>query len=251
VILTHANLLANVRAMGRALQVTSDDVFVSWLPLYHDMGLIGAWFGSLYHGVELVIMSPLKFLARPERWLYAIQRFGGTITASPNFGFAFCTKRISDEKLEGLDLSSLRVICNGAEPVSPQTIKRFAEHFASFGFRKTAMMPVYGLAECSVGLAFPPLDRGPRVERIQREAFSASGNALAAAEDDDTALAFVGCGRALPGHEMRVVDAAGHELPERREGQLQFRGPSATAGYLHNPEQTAELMDGEIGRAHV
>jgi len=245
VILTHANLLANVRAMGRALRVTSDDVFVSWLPLYHDMGLIGAWFGSLYHGVELVIMSPLKFLARPERWLFAIHRFGGTITTSPNFGFELCLKRISDEKLAGLDLLSLRAICNGAEPVSPQSIKRFAERFAPFGFRETAMMPVYGLAECSVGLAFPPLDRGPRVERIQREALSASGNAMAAAENDDTALAFVGCGRALPGHEIRVVDAASHELPERREGRLQFRGPSATAGYLHNPEQTAALIDGD------
>jgi len=243
VILTHANLLANIRAMGRALQVTSDDVFVSWLPLYHDMGLIGAWLGSLYHGVELVIMSPLRFLARPERWLFAIQRFGGTITASPNFGFAFCVKRIGDEKLEGLDLSTLRAICNGAEPVSPQTIKHFAARFTPFGFRESAMMPVYGLAECSVGLAFPPLGSGPRVERIARKAFSVSGTAILA-RDDDTALAFVGCGRALPGHAIRVVDAASHELPDRREGRLQFKGASATAGYLHNPELTAELMDG-------
>ena len=248
VVLTHANLLANIRAMGRALQVTSDDVFVSWLPLYHDMGLIAAWFGSLYHGVELVIMSPLRFLARPERWLFAIQRFGGTITASPNFGFEFCVKRISDEKLEGLDLSSLRAVANGAEPVSPQTIERFAERFTPYGFKRTAMMPVYGLAESSVGLAFPPLGRGPRIELIQREIFSASDHAIPASDDpeqQDTALKFVSCGRALPGHEMRVVDAASHELPERHEGRLQFRGPSATMGYLHNPEQTAKLMDGD------
>ncbi len=245
VVLTHANLLANVRAMGRTIQATSDDVFISWLPLYHDMGLIGAWFGSLYFGLELVIMSPLKFLARPERWLFAIQRFGGTITSSPNFGFEFCIKRISDEKLSGLDLSSLRVVCNGAEPVSPKTISRFSEYFSRYGFKKTAMMPVYGLAECSVGLAFPPLGRGPRIERIERDTFSAGGNATVAPEGDDSALEFVGCGRALPGHEMRVVDAASHELPDRREGRLQFRGPSATSGYLHNPEKTAELMDGD------
>lgn len=245
VVLTHANLLANVRAMGRVLRVTSDDVFVSWLPLYHDMGLIGAWLGSLYHAVELVIMSPLKFLARPERWLFAIHRFGGTITSSPNFGFEYCVKRISDKKLEGLNLSSLRIVCNGAEPVSPQTIERFIQYFVPYGFNRTAMMPVYGLAECSVGLAFPPLGRGPRVERIERESFSVVGNAMAAPEDDDTALEFVGSGRALPGHEIRVVDAADHELPDRRDGRLQFRGPSATAGYLHNPKQTAELMDGD------
>lgn len=245
VVLSHANLLANVRAMGRALQAGSNDVFVSWLPLYHDMGLIGAWFGSLYNGVELVIMSPLKFVARPERWLHAIHRFGGTITASPNFGFEYCVRRISDAKLEGLDLSSLRAVCNGAEPVSPQSLARFIERYVPYGFKPTAMMPVYGLAECSVGLAFPPLERGVRIERIRRDDLSAKGIAVHTDEDDPAAQACVGCGLALPGHEMRVVDAAGHELPERHEGRLQFKGPSATSGYLHNPEQTAALMDGE------
>jgi len=244
VVLSHDNLLANVRAMGRALRATGDDVFVSWLPLYHDMGLIGAWFGSLYHGVELVIMSPLRFLARPERWLNAVHRFGGTLSASPNFGFEACVKRISDDKLDGLDLTSLRVVCNGAEPVSPATIERFVERFGPCGFKRTAMFPVYGLAECSVGLAFPPLDRGPRIDHVDRRALSRDGEARPVDADDETAQPVVGCGLALPGHLMRVVDALGHDMPGRHEGSLQFQGPSATAGYFRNAEATADLIDG-------
>jgi len=244
VVLSHDNLLANVRAMGRALRATGDDVFVSWLPLYHDMGLIGAWFGSLYHGVELVIMSPLRFLARPERWLKAVHRFGGTLSASPNFGFEACVKRISDDKIQGLDLSTLRVVCNGAEPVSPATIERFIERFSANGFKRTAMFPVYGLAECSVGLAFPPLDRGPRIDFVDRHVLGLDGEARAVDAGADGAQTVVGCGLALPGHRMRVVDALGHDLPERHEGRLQFLGPSATAGYFRNAEATAALIDG-------
>jgi acyl-CoA synthetase (AMP-forming)/AMP-acid ligase II len=119
VILSHANLLANVRAIGTGVKVRRDDVTVSWLPLYHDMGLIGAWLGSLYHGLPLVLMSPLAFIGRPARWLRAIHRHRGTLTAGPNFAFDLCARRIRDEELEGLDLSSLRGVYNGAEAVSP------------------------------------------------------------------------------------------------------------------------------------
>jgi len=244
VVLSHDNLLANVRAMGRATRATGEDVFVSWLPLYHDMGLIGAWFGSLYHGVELVIMSPLRFLARPERWFQAVHRFGGTLSASPNFGFEACVKRISDAKLQDVDLSSLRVVCNGAEPVSPATIERFTERFEPRGFKRTAMFPVYGLAECSVGLAFPPVDRGPRIEYVDRQALSRDGKADPVEAGAEGAQAVVGCGLALPGHRIRVVDALGHDLPERHEGRLQFLGPSATSGYFRNAEATSDLIDG-------
>ena len=242
VILSHANLLANIRAMGTALRVNADDVMISWLPLYHDMGLIGAWLGSLYFGVPLVVMSPLDFLARPRRWLQAIQQHGGTLSASPNFGYEHCLRVIEDEELDGVDLSTWRVAFNGAEPVSPETLERFIQRFEPFGFRRESLMPVYGLAECSVGLAFPPLDRGPHIQAIERDRFQASGHAIAAAAKDPGALEFVGCGHAIPGHEMRVVDAAERELPDRQEGRLQFRGPSTTAGYLRNPEATAALF---------
>ncbi|GAB4343016.1 MAG: AMP-binding protein [Desulfobulbaceae bacterium] len=245
VVLTHANLLANIRAMGRATRVTPADVFVSWLPLYHDMGLIGAWLGSLYFGCRLVIMPPLSFLARPERWLQAIHHHRGTMSASPNFGYELCTRRISDSEIERLDLSSWRLAFNGAEPVTPEVIRGFCERFRACGFREEAMAPVYGLAESSVGLAFPPLGRKPLVDRVERDTFTRTGRAVPVSDPAQPALEFVACGRPLPDHEIRIVDRDGRELPERREGRLQFRGPSATGGYYRNPDKTRELFDGE------
>jgi 1-acyl-sn-glycerol-3-phosphate acyltransferase len=242
VVLTHRNLLANIRTMGRSIHVESPDVFVSWLPLYHDMGLIGAWLGTLYFGRPLVVMSPLAFLARPQRWLQAIHRHRATLSAAPNFAYELCVKRIADADVEGLDLSSWRVAFNGAEAVLPQTLDRFCERFGRFGFRREAFTPVYGLAECAVGLTFPPLGRGPLVDRVEREAFVRSGEARVAAAGADNALRFVGCGLPLPGYEVRVVDANGREVAERCEGRLEFKGPSATSGYFNNPEATAALI---------
>ncbi|GAB6068174.1 AMP-binding protein [Methylothermus subterraneus] len=244
VILTHFNLLSNIRAMGKAVQADSRDVFVSWLPLYHDMGLIGAWLGSLYYGARLAVMSPLAFLAQPLRWLLAIQRHRATLTAAPNFAYELCLKRLAEEELKGLDLSSLRAMFNGAEPVSPATLERFAARFAPYGLKPEALMPVYGLAENSVGLTFPPLGRPPRVDRIDREVFCRTGKAIPA-HALTCALRFVSCGRPLPGHEVRIVDEQGRELPERVEGRLEFRGPSSTQGYYRNPQATAALFDGD------
>lgn len=242
VVLSHANLLANIRAMSRAVQATPDDVFVSWLPLYHDMGLIGAWLGSLYVGFPLVVMSPLAFLARPRRWLEAIQQWGGTLTAAPNFAYELCLKRIGDDALAKLDLRSLRLAFNGAEAVSAATVQRFSERFAACGLRPDAMAPVYGLAEASVGLLFPPLGRQPPVDAVQREPLTREGRAVSAPADDASALHFVGCGRPLPGHEVRIVDAQGRAVAERVEGRLEFRGPSATRGYFRDPQKTAQLI---------
>jgi len=241
VVLSHANLLANIRAMGEAVEVRPDDRFVSWLPLYHDMGLIGAWLGSLYFAIPLALMSPLTFLNRPQRWLQVIDRHRGTLSAAPNFAYELCCKRIQDEQLEGLDLSSWRMAFNGAEPVSAQTIRRFQARFEAYGFDPKAMSPVYGLAECSVGLAFPKPGRGMLVDRVEREALARFGNALPAAADAP-ALEVVACGHPVPGHEIRIVDEAGRALPERHEGLLQFRGPSTTSGYFRNPQKTAELL---------
>jgi len=244
VMLSHANLLANIRADGRGMAATADDVFVSWLPLYHDMGLIGAWLGSLYFACRLVVMPPLTFLARPQRWLWAIHRHGGTLSAAPNFAFELCVKRVPAEALEGLDLSGWRLAANGAEAVSVQTLEAFCERFAACGFRREAMFPVYGLAECAVGLSFPPLGRGPRIDRVDRAVLAAEGRAVPppAGAPEQQVQRIVACGLPLPGHEIRIVDEADRELPERREGRVQFRGPSATAGYFRNPEATARLV---------
>ena len=245
VVLTHANLLANIRAMGQVVQAGPDDVFVSWLPLYHDMGLIGAWLGSLYYAALFVVMQPLGFLARPERWLWAIHHYKGTLAASPNFGYEYCESRINDEDIEGLDLSSWRAAFNGAEAVSPDSIKNFERRFSTYGFKRKSMMPVYGLAESSVGLAFPALDRGPQIDYIDRMIFMRSGEAKQVAENDPLALKFVSSGPPLKKHQIRVIDATDFELPERHEGRIEFCGPSSTTGYYRDAIKTRELFHGD------
>ena len=242
VMLSHANLVADIRAMGEAIRVTTADVFVSWLPLYHDMGLIGAWLSSLYFGLPVAVMPPTTFLVRPARWLWALHDQRGTLTAGPNFAFELCLRKIDDAELEGLDLSCVRMLFNGAEPVHGSTLEDFAARFARFGLRRDALAPVYGLAEACVGLSFPPPGRGPLIDRVVRAEFTDRGRALPATPDDPDALRFVGCGRALPGHLIRVVDAVGVELGDRREGRIEFRGPAATTGYYRNPAATDELI---------
>ena len=241
VVLTHANLLANIRAMLLAAAATPQDVFVSWLPLYHDMGLIGAWLGSLYQAFHLVIMSPLTFLTRPQRWLEAIHMHRGTLSGGPNFAYELCLRRLSDADIAGYDLSSWRIAFSGAEPVSPTTMQRFTERFAACGFRSEAIAPVYGLAEGTLGLAFPPFGRGPRLDRVRRELFTHTGQAVPADAEDPEPLTFVSCGYPLSGHQIRIVDTAGYEVPERQEGRLEFSGPSATRGYFRNPEASRDL----------
>src|SRR5260221_1203960 len=242
VVLTHANLLANMRVIAQGVQLGPADVGISWLPLYHDMGLIGAWLTLLMHGVPLVVMSPLAFLTRPERWLQAMSKHKGTITAAPNFAYELCVRKVSDKAMEGVDLSSMRVVMNGAEPVNPETLERFANRFGKYGFRKESMLPVYGLAEASLGLRFPPMNRLPRVERVEREAFTTQGRAVPADEGDENAVAFVSSGKSFPGHDVQIVDEQGNAVAERTEGFLWFRGPSGTSGYFENPEATAKLM---------
>ncbi|MGE3842160.1 MAG: AMP-binding protein [Vicinamibacterales bacterium] len=243
VALTNRNLLANIRAFGQALGVGPDDVGVSWLPLYHDMGLIGMWLGSLYHGLPTVIMSPLAFLSRPSRWLRAFHTHRGTVSAAPNFAFDLCVRKVTADEIEGLDLSSWRAALNGAEAVNAETIERFTTRFRPYGFRPESMCPVYGLAETSLCLTVPEMGRAPRVDRIARADFQAHRRIRSAGEGEP-ALALVGCGRPIPTTDMRIVDAQGAPVGERVEGRIQFRGPSATAGYFHNEEATRALVEG-------
>jgi 1-acyl-sn-glycerol-3-phosphate acyltransferase len=242
VALTHANLLANIRAIGEVLQLTTDDVFVSWLPLYHDMGLIGAWLCSLYTGNRLVVMSPLAFLLRPQDWLWAIHRHHGTHTAAPNFGYELCLRHIREQDIDGLDLSSLRVAANGAEPVGPETVTRFTERFAAHGLQPQAMTPVYGLAESTVALLISRPENMPQVDFVDRVVFEREHRAQPAVYHDPHALRFISCGHPLPGHRVRLVDAAGVEVPDRIEGRLEFQGPSTMAGYYRRPDESRRLI---------
>jgi fatty-acyl-CoA synthase len=254
VMLTHANLLANVRAIGEALGLRNDDVGVSWLPLYHDMGLIGAWLMPLYFGLPVVVMSPLAFLSRPARWLRALHRYHGTISAAPNFAYELAAAKISDEEIQGLDLSAWRAALNGAEQVLPATLKRFTARFARCGFRPQTHLPVYGLAEASLAVTIPPVGRGPLVDRLERAAFAQEGRAVPAPPDlsaanttpgsteDLNVISFVSVGPPVPRHEVRIVNERGEDAGERVEGQLWFRGPSTTQGYYRNEAATSALL---------
>ena len=244
VTLTHANVLANVRAIGGAVEAAPDDAVVSWLPLYHDMGLIGSWLFSLYYGFPITVLSPLDFLSRPERWLWALSDSRGTLCPAPNFAYEICTRKIGDEALQGVDLSPWRVVISGGEPVLPATIERFTERFRPWGFDPRGFLPCYGLAESSVALTFPPLGRGPLIDVVERAAFEREGRAVpvngAAAAG---ALRFVANGAPLPEHRIRVVDDEGADLPERMRGRVIFQGPSRTPGYFRNLQATSAAID--------
>jgi len=245
VLLSHYNLLSNIRAYGKAIEVKPTDVAVSWLPLYHDMGLIAMWLGSLYHGIPLVLMTPFSFLNRPERWLWTIHHHRGTLTGAPNFAYELCVRKIEPALIEGLNLSSLRLAANGAEKVYPRTFEQFADKFEAYGLNRKALFPVYGLAESTVGLILPPLNRGMHIDLIDRKQFEEEKFACPSAQDN--ALSFVSCGKPMDGHEVRIVNDDDHVLPERHVGSLQFRGPSSMIGYYNNPRATkAVYHDGWI-----
>ncbi|MEK7483845.1 MAG: AMP-binding protein [Planctomycetota bacterium] len=244
VLLLHKNLLSNIRAIIQTIQVKPTDVCVSWLPLYHDMGLIGSWLCSMYCGNPIYIMSPLAFLSRPERWLWAIHQHRGTISPAPNFAYELCVRKIKESDLAGIDLQSWRVAFNGAEPVSRLTLDRFFEKFGKFGFSPKTMYPVYGLAESCVAVCFPPVNRGPFYDRVKRPLFEEKGIAEVAVDGEDF-IEFVATGGPLPNHEVRLIDLQGNTLPDRIQGHLQFRGPSVMKEYYRNPDATQKTISHE------
>lgn len=246
ILLYHENILANIRAIEKAIQVKPTDAVVSWLPLYHDMGLM-SWISSLYFGLPIIIMSPLSFLNRPERWLWSIHYHRATLSAAPNFAYELCVKKIDDDMLEGLDLSSWRLSFNGAEAVNPKTLERFYQRFKKYGFKKETLCPVYGLAEDTVALTVPVLNREFRVDRVARESFEKQMQAIPQIYEKES-LVFVSEGVAIEGHQIRVVDDKINGLAERHVGNVQFRGPSAMQGYYKNPKATAAVyFDGWWG----
>lgn len=246
VALTHRQILANVRAILGAITGAHPEgrqpdgaplrhVGVSWLPLYHDMGLVGGVLSAVDHPGSLALIPPELFVARPALWLRAIARYGGTISPAPNFAYALCVDRIRDDEIEGLDLSSWRVALNGAEPVTPAVLERFVERFRPYGLRPEALTPVYGLAEATLAVTFSAVDRPFTVRRFDREGLTREGTARVAAEGH--ALASVG--RPLPGFDVRVVGESGEALCAGGIGRVWVRGPSLMAGYHGLPDATA------------
>ena len=214
VALTHRNVLANLAAIETIVPADDAQAGVCWLPLYHDMGLIGCLLLALYRPGPLTLIPPEVFLARPASWLRAISRRRATLSVAPNFAYGLCVRRARDSDLAGVDLSSWRCALNGAEPVAPVVLRRFAERFAPRGFDPRALMPVYGLSEASLAVTFTPKGRGAR-----------------ALEVDGRELASVGT--PLPGIDVDV-----------REGRIFVRGPSVMQGYFGNPAATAAALSG-------
>ncbi len=239
VLLSHHALVANVHAAGQALQVTRADRGVSWLPLYHDMGLIGGLLFFTYWRLHQTLMSPLAFLARPVRWLRAIHEQRATLSIAPNFAYGMCVKRVRPAERQGLDLSSWRATLNGAEPVNMRTVHDFTKTFEPYGFRPDAMLPVYGLAEASVAVTFPRPGEPLRFEVVDRAALAA-GKAVPSRGVGSTAL--VGCGAPVPGHEVLIVDGAGTRLQDRDVGNIVVRGPSLMTGYYADAEATRQVL---------
>ncbi len=244
VVLSHRNLLTNVSNIAgpHGLNVTPDDVGVSWLPLYHDMGLIGMLLTAVWCGNHAVIMSPVLFLKRPTLWLDTISRHRATVSFAPNFAYELCLRRVKPSQIEALDLSSWRVAGCGAEPIRPDTLQAFADRFAAAGFRASAFMPSYGLAEHS--LAVTMAQDGIVVDRVDAGRLGHDSVAVPV-QNGSPAVRIVGCGRPFPDHEVRIVSEAGMPLPDRHVGHVIARGASVMRGYFDDDDATtAALRDG-------
>jgi fatty-acyl-CoA synthase len=240
VALSHENLMAQLAALRALLPPETDapQTGVSWLPLSHDMGLIGCLLQAVYYPGSMVLIPPELFLARPALWLRAIARHRATISVAPSFAYALCARRVRDEELTGADLSSWRLALCGAEPVSLDALDHFAQRFAPLGFDRRALRPVYGLAEAALAATFTPGDRGVRALRVDPVRLAAAGEA------SDGSRAIVSVGTPVPGTDVEVRDQDGREIGERRVGRIFVRGPSVMIGYFGQPEATASVLAG-------
>jgi fatty-acyl-CoA synthase len=254
VMVTHGNLVANMH--GIMIEGTRRDKGVSWLPLYHDMGLIGFVLAPAWSGVPVVFMNTMDFIKRPSRWMQAIHDHRGTITFAPNFAYALAVKRTRESKLDELDLSCLKALGCGAEPNHPDTLGAFLDYFEPTGLRREALLPCYGMAESTLAITFVGLDEQMHVDSVDSEVYQRDGVAepLEEADDDEqTPTRFVSCGRPFPGHEVLVVDEEGAPLPDRQIGEIIVRGPSVAKGYFYESEKTSEtftergLRTGDLG----
>jgi fatty-acyl-CoA synthase len=244
VVITHRNLMANVGAFcGPAgVGASASDVVTSWLPLYHDMGLVGMALGAVFARVPAVLLTPELFVKRPVEWLRAISRHRATVSFAPNFAYDLSVRRVKDKEMAGLDLSSWRVAGCGAEPIHASTLAAFAEKFRAVGFRDTSFLPSYGLAEHVLAATISPRGRRLNVECLSADDMTSRRVATGAGTPDDETVSVVGCGLPLPGHQIRIVDEQHRPLPERHIGEIALTGPSVSPGYYNDAEISARTM---------
>jgi fatty-acyl-CoA synthase len=243
VALSHRAIAAQVEILNGFWRDTDElrHSCVSWLPLYHDMGLIGCVFPALARDATLTLLGPELFVARPGLWLRALSRYRATISPAPNFAYSLCVTRVSDAEMEGMDLSAWSTALNGAESVAPSVLRAFCDRFARWGFRPEAMTPVYGLSEAALAVTFSDLQGPFRSGRFDRDALSRDR----VAREDPDGREIVSVGRPIPGFELRIVDESGSDLPAGSVGKVWIQGPSLMDGYLGDPDATARsLRDG-------
>jgi acyl-CoA synthetase (AMP-forming)/AMP-acid ligase II len=239
VLLTHRNVTSNVHAAGLALELRRTDRVASWLPLYHDMGLIGGLLLPIYWRYPLALMSPLAFLAKPLRWLKMIAENRSTMCAAPNFAYALAVRRTSKEERAALDLSSWRVALSGAEPVNARTVEDFCAAFAEAGFRREAMFPCYGLAEACLAVTFSKPGAPLRTISVDRAALA---DGYVVPREGVGSMVLVGCGTAIPAHLVLVVDEHGEPVPRGEVGHILVSGPSVMDGYFQDPAASAKVL---------
>jgi fatty-acyl-CoA synthase len=246
--ITHAAVMANLYAIfNHGFTLTDGDRFCSWLPHYHDMGLVGIVLGCVATQRSVDYLPTRDFAMRPRLWLKLIARNRSTISFSPPFGYTLCARRLRPTDIESLDLSSWRVAGVGAEMIHPESLRQVAEILAPTGFDERAFLPCYGMAECSLAVSFAPVGRAPHSDLVDVDVLSRSGNARPPVdgETEVKGKALTDCGKPLPGFEVEIRDERGRVLPERRCGTIFLRGASVMSGYFDNPDATRMVLSGD------
>jgi fatty-acyl-CoA synthase len=235
---SHRAMLQYLHKATAAMGITQDDVFVSWLPLYHDMGLIAGFMLPCLNGLPIVLMSPFHWVRDPKIMLRAFHEFRGTLCWMPNFALNFMAMRINSADLAGLDLSSWRLLVNASEPVRAASNQLFTKAFEPFGFREQALGVAWGTAENIMAITYTTLGQSPRLDYVDRQVLSEQRLAQPLAADDPRSAAQVSCGEAMPGVEIRIVDESQQDLPERHVGDVLVRNEFMFSGYYNRPDLT-------------
>ncbi|HEY0696843.1 MAG TPA: fatty acyl-AMP ligase [Micromonospora sp.] len=242
--ITHGNLHANLVDTAAHLECGEDDVLVSWLPLFHDMGMVGCLLLPMFSGIDLVMVTPAEFLGRPMVWAELMSRYGGTITAAPNFAYAILTRQLARVEPGSLDLSRLKSLCNGAEPIDPATVEAFVAAGARFGMRPEAVNCCYGAAESALVISLSALSDPMLLDTVDAAELETNRRAVPVSDDHPTGVRRLPTlGAPLPSVAVRVLDDSGVELGEREVGRIQLRGASVTASYLTEDGPVAALDD--------
>ena len=247
VVIKHHTAMANLRAIMQGLKMTPADRFMSWLPFYHDMGLVGFVLVPMAAQVSVDYLDTREFAMRPRQWLNLMTITGATVSFAPSFGYDICARRVRDNNLQNYDLSKWRIAGIGAEMIRPQTLEYFADLLEPCGFDRRAFLACYGMAECTLGVSFSPLNTGFTTHYIDSDHLADHHQAVTmdASETDGRGRHFVNCGTLLPGFEVEIRDENGNALADWHSGVIHLRGPSIMSGYFNLPEETVNALCGD------